>query len=71
MITFTYLLLYLQGPSHFYSSFHFYDPGLKGPPQSLKFGWSYSNQTWTVSSSKGSSHFTEITCPWGWGGVKM
>ena len=38
--------------------------------QYLKFGWSYSNQTWTVSSSMGSSHFTDITCPWGWGGVK-
>ena len=31
--------------------------------QCLKFGWSYSNQTWTVSSSMGSSHFTDITCP--------
>ena len=39
--------------------------------QYLKFGWSYSNQTWTVSSSKGCSHFTDITCPWGWSGVKM
>ena len=39
--------------------------------QYLKFGWLYSNQTWTVSSSKGSSHFTDITCPWGWGGVKI
>ena len=37
----------------------------------LKFGWSYSNQTWTVSSSKGFSHFTDITCPWGLGGVKI
>ena len=36
--------------------------------QYLKFGWSYSNRTWTVSSSKGCSHFTDITCPWGWGG---
>ena len=36
----------------------------------LKCGWSYSNQTWTVSSSKGCSHFTDITCPWGWGGSK-
>ena len=36
--------------------------------QYLKFGWSYSNQTWTVSSSKGCSHFTDITCPKGWGG---
>ena len=35
--------------------------------QYLKFGWWYSNQTWTV----GSSHFTDITCPWGWGGVKI
>ena len=77
--------------------YHFYAPGLKGPPgassvwivcpsvrpsvcpsvrnsvplinkvQYLKFGWSYSNQTWTVSSSKGCSHFTDITCPWGLG----
>ena len=38
--------------------------------QYLKFGWSYSNQTYTLSSSKGCSHFTDITCPWGWGGVK-
>ena len=35
--------------------------------QYLKFGWWYSNQTWTVASSMGSSHFTDITCPWGWG----
>ena len=27
------------------------------------------NKTWTVSSSMGSSHFTDITCPWGSGGV--
>ena len=39
--------------------------------QYLKFGLWYSNQTWTVSSSMGSSHFTDLTCPWGWGGVKM
>ena len=39
--------------------------------QYLKFGWWYSNQTLIVSSSMGSSHFTDITCPWGWGGVKM
>ena len=41
--------------------------------QYLKFGWWYSNQTWTVASSTCSSHFTDITCPWGWGwgGVKM
>ena len=38
--------------------------------QYLKFGWWYSNQTWTVSSSMSSSHFTDITCPWGWDGVK-
>ena len=44
---------------------------LSNKVQYLKFGWSYSNQTWTVSSSMGSSHFTDITCPWGWGGVKM
>ena len=36
--------------------------------QYLKFGWLYSNQTWTVSSSMGFSHFTDITCPCGWGG---
>ena len=35
--------------------------------QYLKFLWSYSNQTWTVSSSMGSSHFTDIPCPWGGG----
>ena len=39
--------------------------------QYLKFGWVNSYQTWTVSSSKGCSHFTDITCPWGWGRVKM
>ena len=39
--------------------------------QYLKFYWSYSNQTWTESSSKSCSHFTDITCPWGWGRVKM
>ena len=38
--------------------------------QYLKFGWSYSNQTWTVtvSSWKGCLHFTGIPCPgveWG------
>ena len=33
----------------------------------FKVWWSYSNQTWTVSSSKCCSHFTDITCPWsGW-----
>ena len=37
--------------------------------QYLKFGWWYNYQTWTVSSSKGCSHFTDITRPWGvgWG----
>ena len=39
--------------------------------QYLKFGWSYSKQTWTVSSSKGCSHFTDITCPWEWAGSKL
>ena len=39
--------------------------------QYLKFGWWHSNQTWTVASFMGSSHFTDITCPWGLGGVKM
>ena len=38
--------------------------------QYLKFWWSYSNQTWTVSSSMGSSHFTDIPCPWGGGGAE-
>ena len=33
--------------------------------QYLKFGRWYSNRTWTVSSSKGCSHLTDITCPWG------
>ena len=33
--------------------------------QYLKFWWWYSNHTWTVSSSMGSSHFTDIQCPWG------
>ena len=33
--------------------------------QYLKFGWSYSNHTWTVSSSMGSPHFTDILCPKG------
>ena len=36
----------------------------------LKFGWSYSNWTWTVSSFKGCSRFTDITCPWGGAGSK-
>ena len=35
--------------------------------QYLKFGWWYSNQTWTVSSSMGSSHFIDTTCPLGVG----
>ena len=39
--------------------------------QFLKFGWWYSNQTWTVSSSMGSSHFTDMTCPWGWDRSKI
>ena len=39
--------------------------------QYIKYGWSYSNQTWTVSSSKGCSHLTDITCPLEWGGVKI
>ena len=39
--------------------------------QYLKFGWSYNNHTWTVSSSKGCSPFTDIACPWRWGGVKI
>ena len=39
--------------------------------QYLKFGWPYSNQTWTVSSSKGCPHFPDIICPGGWDGFKM
>ena len=40
--------------------------------QYLKFGRWYSNQTWTVSSSMGSSHFTDmIHLPPGLDGVKM
>ena len=39
--------------------------------QYLKFGWSYSNKTWTVSSSKGYSHFTDIPCPCGRVRVKI
>ena len=39
--------------------------------QYLKFEWWYSNQTWTVGSYMGSSHFTDITCPSDGGGVKM
>ena len=35
--------------------------------QYLKFGWWYNYQTWTVSSSKGCSHFTDITRPRGVG----
>ena len=34
--------------------------------QYFKFGWWYSYQTSTVSSSMDCSHFTDITCPWGW-----
>ena len=37
--------------------------------QYLKLWWSYSNQTWTVSSYIVCSHFTDIPCPRGW--VKM
>ena len=37
----------------------------------VQYGWWYSNQTWTVASSMGSSHFTDITCPWRCDGVKM
>ena len=39
--------------------------------QYLKFWWWYSNHTWAVSSSMGFTHFTDIICPWGWGGVRM
>ena len=44
---------------------------LSNKVQYLKFGWRYSNQTWTVASSMGSSHFTDITCPRGLDGVKI
>ena len=37
----------------------------------IKVWWWYSYQTWTVSSSKGCSPVTDITCSWGWGGVIM
>ena len=33
--------------------------------QYLKFGWWYSYQKWTVSSSLDCSHFPDIACPWG------
>ena len=39
--------------------------------QYFKFGWSYSNQTWTESPSMDCSHFTDITYPWGWGRVNI
>ena len=39
--------------------------------QYLKFGWSYSNQTWTASSFKGYSHFIDIISPLGLGRIKM
>ena len=39
--------------------------------QYLKFGWWYSNQTWTVSSSMGSSHYIDIKCPWGGAGSNV
>ena len=44
---------------------------LSNKVQYFKFGWGYIHQTWTVSSSKGCSHSSDITCPWGWGGVKL
>ena len=31
--------------------------------QYLKYEWLYSNQTWTVSSSMGCSHFTDTNAP--------
>ena len=40
-----------------------YSAPLTNKVQYLKFGWWYNPQTWTVSSSMGSSHFTDITCP--------
>ena len=48
-----------------------YSVPLTNNMQYLKFGWWYSNQTWTVTPSIGSSHFNDITRPWGWGWVKM
>ena len=36
----------------------------------IKIGWWYSNQTWTVSSSMGSSHFTDTPRPWDGAGSK-
>ena len=48
-----------------------YSVPLRYKVQYFKLWWSYSNQTWTLSSFKGFSHFTDITCPWGWGGVKI
>ena len=35
-----------------------------------RLGWSYSHQTWTVSSFKGWSHGPDITCPWDGAGSK-
>ena len=45
-------------------------PLINNSVQYLKFGWPYSNQNSTVSSSRGCSHFTDITYPWGWAGLK-
>ena len=39
--------------------------------QYLKFGLSYSNQTWTGSSSEGCSPLINTTCPWGGAGSKF
>ena len=39
--------------------------------QYLKFGWWYSYQKWTVSSSLDCSHFPDIACPWGGDVVKL
>ena len=39
--------------------------------QYCKFRLGYSNLTWTISFSKGCLHFTEITCPWVWGGCHL
>ena len=36
----------------------------------LYFGWVCSKQTWTVSSSKDCSNFSDIACPMGWARVK-
>ena len=48
-----------------------YSVPLRYKVQYFKLWWSYSNQTWTLSSFKAFSHFTDITCPWGGVGSKF